>query len=155
MHTIAAKAVSFKEALSEDFKRYQEQIIKNAKALAEALSKRGYRIVTGGTDNHLFMVDLRKKEISGKDAAHLLDQVHITVNKNLIPFDPASPMVTSGLRIGTPAVTTRGMKEKEMALIAARIDEAITHKGNEHLLNGVRDKVTELTRGFLLYQERK
>jgi len=152
MHVVAAKAVSFKEALLPEFKQYQEQIIKNAKALAEGLAKKDFRIVTGGTDNHLFMVDLRKKNISGKDAAHVLDVVQITVNKNLIPFDSSSPMVTSGLRIGTPAVTTRGMKEKEMHTIAELINEAITHKDDERVLNGVRGKVEELTKRFLLYQ---
>ncbi|HLD69741.1 MAG TPA: aminotransferase class I/II-fold pyridoxal phosphate-dependent enzyme, partial [Candidatus Omnitrophota bacterium] len=152
MHVVAAKAVSFKEALLPEFKQYQEQIIKNAKALAEGLSKKDFRIVTGGTDNHLFMVDLRKKNITGKDAAHVLDTVQITVNKNLIPFDPSSPMVTSGLRIGTPAVTTRGMKEKEMETIAQVIDEAITHKDDEQSLSGVRGKVEALTKKFPLYQ---
>ena len=152
MHVVAAKAVSFKEALLPEFKNYQEQIIKNSQALAEGLAKKDFRIVTGGTDNHLFMVDLRKKNISGKDAAHVLDTVQITVNKNLIPFDPASPMVTSGLRIGTPAVTTRGMKEKEMQTIAEVIDEAITRKDDEQGLVGVRAKVEALTKRFPLYQ---
>lgn len=152
MHIVAAKAVSFQEALLPEFKNYQEQIIKNAKALAQGLAKKDFRIVTGGTDNHLFMVDLRKKNISGKDAAHILDTVQITVNKNLIPFDPSSPMVTSGLRIGTPAVTTRGMKEKEMQTIVELIDEAITHKDDEKILKSVREKVEALTKRFPLYQ---
>ena len=152
MHIVAAKAVAFKEALSPEFKNYQEQIIKNSKALAEGLAKKDFRIVAGGTDNHLFMVDLRKKNITGKDAAHILDTVQITVNKNLIPFDPASPMVTSGLRIGTPAVTTRGMKEKDMDAIALLIDEAITHKDDERNLTGVRAKVEQLTKKFPLYR---
>ncbi len=152
MHVIAGKAVAFKEALAPEFKKYQEQIIVNSKKLAEELAKKGYRIVAGGTDNHLFMVDLRPKNISGKDAAHVLDLVQITVNKNLIPFDPAPPMVTSGLRIGTPAVTTRGMKEKDMTAIAALIDEAITHKDDEKALDKVRKEVVELTKKFPLYQ---
>jgi glycine hydroxymethyltransferase len=122
MHIIAAKAVSFKEALSDDFKKYQKQIVANSKALADAVAKKGFRIVSGGTDNHLFMMDLRPKGVTGKDAATVLDQVHITVNKNLIPFDPEKPTVTSGLRIGTPAVTTRGMKEKDMQRIADLMD---------------------------------
>ncbi len=151
MHVIAGKAVAFKEALSDDFKKYQEQIVKNSKALAGELSNKGFRIVAGGTDNHLFMVDLRQKNISGKDAAHVLDLVRITVNKNLIPFDPASPMVTSGLRIGTPAVTTRGMKEPEMLTIAALIDEAITHKDQETALEKIRDQVAKLTKRFPIY----
>ncbi len=151
MHIIAAKAVALKEALTEGFKEYQRQIVKNAKALAADLSERDFRVVTGGTDNHLFMVDLRKKDICGKDAAHLLDQVRITVNKNLIPFDPAPPVVTSGLRIGTPAVTTRGMKEKEMKTIGGLIDDAISHKDDERLLNEVRQRVDQITKRFPLY----
>jgi glycine hydroxymethyltransferase len=122
MHIIAAKAVAFKEALSPEFKQYQKQIIANSRALAGALEKKGFRIVTGGTDNHLFMVDLRPKKITGKDAATLLDRVQITVNKNLIPYDTESPAVASGIRIGTPAVTTRGMKEAQMLIIADLID---------------------------------
>jgi len=152
MHVIAAKAVSFKEALAPRFKRYQEQIVKNAKALAEALSGHGYRIVAGGTDNHLFMVDLRAKNITGRDAARLLDEVRITVNKNLIPFDPQSPMVSSGLRLGTPAVTTRGMKEKEMRKIAGLIDKAISFKDNPSVLADVKKEVNELTKKFPLYK---
>ncbi len=151
MHVIAAKAVAFKEALTEEFKQYQAQIIQNAKKLSSEMANRDYRVVTGGTDNHLFMVDLRKKDISGKEAAHVLDQVRITVNKNLIPFDPASPVVTSGLRIGTPAVTTRGMKDKEMEMIAELIDQAISHKDDPSDLNGVRQRVDEITRRFPLY----
>ncbi len=151
MHVIAAKAVSFKEALSGSFKKYQLQIVKNAKALSDRLAGRGFRIVTGGTDNHLFMVDLREKNIFGKDAAHILDEVRITVNKNLIPFDPQSPMVTSGLRIGTPAVTSRGMKESEMKKIAELIDEAISYKDDEDVLADIRKKVDQITRKFPLY----
>ncbi|MFH1359502.1 MAG: serine hydroxymethyltransferase [Candidatus Omnitrophota bacterium] len=152
MHVIAAKAVAFKEALRKDFKGYQAQIIKNAQALSDELSGCGYRIVAGGTDNHLLMVDLRSKDITGKDAAHLLDQVRITVNKNLIPFDPQSPMVTSGIRLGTPALTTRGMKEKEMRLIAHLIDEAILSRHDEKALSRVRKKVDGLTKKFPIYR---
>ena len=122
MHIVAAKAVAFKEALDPSFKVYQQQVVANAKVFAQALTQKGYRIVSGGTDNHLFMVDLRPKNITGKDMATLLDHVQITVNKNLIPFDTEAPTVTSGVRIGTPAVTTRGMKEKEMHRIADLID---------------------------------
>jgi glycine hydroxymethyltransferase len=118
MHVIAAKAVAFQEALSDDFKQYQKQVIANAKALSASLAERGFRIVAGGTDNHLFMVDLRSKNVTGKEASAILDSVHITVNKNLIPRDPQSPMVTSGIRIGTPAITTRGMKEPQMKRVA-------------------------------------
>ncbi len=118
MHVIAAKAVSFKEALEPEFKTYQEQIIKNAKALADALIDKGLRIVSGGTDNHVMSLDVRSMNVTGKEAEHLLDEIGITCNKNTIPFDPASPFVTSGVRLGTPAVTTRGMKEDDMREIA-------------------------------------
>lgn len=152
MHVIAAKAVAFKEALTGSFKKYQAQIIKNSKALAEELSKHGFRIVAGGTDNHLFMVDLRPKNITGRDAAHLLDTVRITVNKNLIPFDPQGALIASGLRIGTPAVTTRGMKEREMKKIAELIDKAISFKDDPVVLEDVRKKVGEITKKFPLYK---
>ena len=152
MHVIAAKAVAFKEALTGSFKKYQVQIVKNAKTLCEELSKHGFRIVAGGTDNHLFMVDLRSKNITGRDAAHLLDTVRITVNKNLIPYDPQGALVASGLRIGTPAVTTRGMKEREMKKIAQLIDEAISFKDDPVVLENVRKKVGEITKRFPLYK---
>lgn len=151
MHVIAAKAVAFKEALSPEFKAYQSQIIKNSKALSAALSKTGFRIVAGGTDNHLFMVDLRPKKVTGKEASEILDKVNITVNKNLIPFDPESPMVTSGIRIGTPALTTRGMKEKEMEKVAGLIDSAIVHHTDEAKLQKVKADVLKLTKEFPLY----
>ena len=151
MHVIAAKAVALKEALSEDFKEYQNQIVQNSKTFAQAMSDLGYRIVAGGTDNHLFMVDLRPKNVTGKDAAAVLDQVRITVNKNLIPFDPQPPLVTSGIRIGTPAVTTRGMKEKEMKKIAKFIDRAILSRDKEAELNKVKKEVEELTQAFPIY----
>ena len=115
MHVIAAKAVAFKEALTEEFKDYQRQLVANAKALGESFARRGYRLVSGGTDTHLFLVDLRRKEMTGKEAEGALDWAGITVNKNTIPFDPQPPLVTSGIRVGTPAVTTRGMKGPEMA----------------------------------------
>ena len=153
MHVIAAKAVAFQEALSKDFKQYQRQIIKNAQAFAKEMGSLGYRIVAGGTDNHLFMVDLRSKNITGKEAADVLDKVSITVNKNLIPFDPQPPVVTSGIRIGTPAVTTRGMKEKEMRKIAGFIDQAIVHKDNEGKLAKVKTGVHELTEEFPIYKD--
>lgn len=153
MHVIAAKAVALKEALSDEFKDYQLQILKNSQTLAAALAAQGYRIVTGGTDNHLFMVDLRPKKITGKEASALLDKVHITVNKNLIPFDPESPMVTSGIRIGTPAVTSRGLKEKEMGVIAELIDEAVMHREDEKALSGVRERVLALTKKFPIYKD--
>lgn len=152
MHVIAGKAAAFKEALTDEFKQYQGQIVKNAKVFSNALTNLGYRIVTGGTDNHLFMVDLRPKKITGKDATVVLDQVHITVNKNLIPFDPESPMVTSGIRIGTPAITTRGLKEKEMEQVAKLMDNAITHRSDEAHLVKVREGVLKLTKEFPIYR---
>lgn len=127
MHVIAAKAVAFKEALSEEFNSYQQQVIKNAKALGEELKKRDFTLVSDGTDTHLLLVDLRNKNITGKKAENLLDEVKVTVNKNTIPFDPESPFVTSGIRIGTPAVTTRGMKEEDMAVIAEIMDLIISN----------------------------
>ncbi len=127
MHVIAAKAVAFKEALSEEFNQYQQQVIKNAKALGEELKKRDFTLVSDGTDTHLLLVDLRNKNITGKKAENLLDEVKVTVNKNTIPFDPESPFVTSGIRIGTPAVTTRGMKEEDMTVIAEIMDLIISN----------------------------
>lgn len=151
MHVIAAKAVALKEALSGEFKEYQLRIVKNARAFAQALGEKGYRIVAGGTDNHLFMADLRPKNISGKEASTVLDKVRITVNKNLIPFDPQTPGVTSGIRIGTPTVTSRGMGEKEMRIIADLMDRAVTHKNDEAELAGVREEVRRLTEAFPIY----
>jgi len=151
MHVIAAKAVSFKEALGEGFKEYQSQIKVNAEVMARQMGKLGFRIVTGGTDNHLFMVDLRPKNVTGKEASAILDDAHITVNKNLIPFDPESPMVTSGIRVGTPALTTRGMKEPQMEQIALLVDEALTHKDDAKVLEGVKTKVLKLTEQFPIY----
>ena len=151
MHVIAAKAIAFKEALSEDFKVYQKQVVKNAKRLAKEFATLGYRIVGGGTDNHLFMVDLRTKGISGAEASEVLDRVNITVNKNLIPFDTAKPAVTSGIRIGTPAVTTRGMIEADMITIAKLIDKAILGQSDDSLLVKVREEVLVLTEQFPLY----
>ena len=127
MHVIAGKAVCFKEALTEEFNTYQKQVIENAKALCNALIDRGFTIVSGGTDNHLMNVDLRNKKITGKDAEHLLDEIGITCNKNTIPFDPESPFVTSGIRLGTPAVTTRGMKEEDMTEIAEIMSLALSN----------------------------
>ncbi len=153
MHVIAAKAVAFQEALAPAFKQYQKNILQNAKAMAEALTQKGFRIVTGGTDNHLFMVDLRAKNISGRDAAAVLDHVQITVNKNLIPFDPAPPTVTSGIRIGTPAVTTRGMGVPQMRAIADLIERAIASRADEAALQDIRRDVQKLTDEFPIYKE--
>jgi len=154
MHVIAAKAVAFREALTPEFKAYQRQIVANAKALAEALQRGGLRLCSGGTDNHLMLVDLRPKKLTGKVAEGVLDRAGITVNKNMIPFDPEKPMVTSGVRIGTPAVTSRGMKEAEMATIGALVVEALDNASNEQRLAGVREKIKEFTRGFPLYASR-
>jgi len=152
MHIIAAKAVCLKEAASEEFKAYQHQIVLNAKALAAGLKERGYRLVSGGTDNHLMLVDLTPKGLTGKQAELALDEVHITVNKNMIPFDTQKPLVTSGIRIGTPALTTRGMKEPEMALVAELIDTTLSNLGDENVYAKVRAKVAELCERFPLYE---
>lgn len=153
MHVIAGKAVAFKEALKPEFKVYQKKIVANAKKLSSELSSRGFRIVSGGTDNHLMLVDLSNKGVSGKEAEILLDKAGITVNKNLIPFDEKSPFVTSGVRLGTPAVTTRGMGEKEMAVIAALIDRAISVKSDDDKLSAIRGEVKEMLKLFPLYAD--
>jgi glycine hydroxymethyltransferase len=154
MHVIAAKAVAFKEALSPGFKAYQEQIVRNARALCSALQARGFRAVSGGTDNHLMLIDLRPSELTGKIAQETLDRAHITVNKNTVPFETRSPFVTSGIRIGTPAVTTRGMKEREMEAIADFIARALQNVGNEKVLQSVADDVIALCKQFPIgYEE--
>jgi serine hydroxymethyltransferase (EC 2.1.2.1) len=150
MHIIAGKAVCLKEAMSESFREYQRQVVKNAKALAEALMEKGFKIVSGGTDNHLMLVDLTNKGITGKDAQKMLDDVRITVNKNGIPFDTRSPAVASGIRIGTPAVTTRGMKEPEMREIATLLDMALGGNYEANKAEIIR-RVDELTKRFPLY----
>ena len=155
MHVIAAKAVALKEALTPEFKLYQEQIVKNAKMLAQRLMNKGFRLVSGGTDNHLMLVDLRKSELTGKVAQETLDKARITVNRNTVPFDTRSPFVTSGIRIGTPAVTTRGMKENEMELIADLIVRALDNVGNEGELRSVADEVGQLCRKFPVYPHRR
>jgi glycine hydroxymethyltransferase len=150
MHVIAAKAVCFHEALQPQFRDYQRQVVINAKALAAGLAKHGYRIVSGGTDNHLMLVDLRPKDLNGKEAQEVLDRAGITTNKNAIPFDTSSPFKPGGIRVGTPAVTTRGMKEEEMLEIADLVAEALQNRTDEPALNRVREKVRELTRRFPL-----
>ena len=154
MHVIAAKAVAFQEALLPEFKEYQKQIIKNAQAMADELKNQGFRIVSGGTDNHLMLVDLTAKGVTGKDAQEALDRAAITVNKNGIPFDTQGPQVTSGIRIGTPAVTTRGMKEGEMRLIASYIADVIKNINNEQNIQAIAEKVKTLCARFPLYQQR-
>lgn len=152
MHVIAAKAVCFKEALKPEFKAYQKQILKNSKVFSEEMAKLGYRIVAGGTDTHLFLVDLSKKGITGRDAAAALDRTKITVNKNLIPFDMQSPYVTSGIRIGTPAMTTRGMKEPQMREIAHLIDKVLTNSEDEKTIRHVQNGVAALVKRYPLYK---
>ena len=154
MHVIAAKAVALKEALDPAFKIYQQQIVKNAQALAKSLSSKGYRLTSGGTDNHLMLVDLRKSELTGKAAQETLDRAHITVNRNAVPFDPRSPFITSGIRIGTPAVTSRGMKEEEMGVIGNLIARALDHVGDENVLSEVATQVADLCRKFPVYPHR-
>lgn len=154
MHVIAAKAVAFQEALQPEFKEYQKQIIKNAQVMADELKNQGFRIVSGGTDNHLMLVDLTAKGVTGKDAQEALDRAAITVNKNGIPFDTQGPQVTSGIRIGTPAVTTRGMKEGEMRLIASYIADVIKNINNEQNIQAIAEKVKTLCAQFPLYQRR-
>lgn len=153
MHVIAGKAVALKEAFSQEFKDYQIQVVKNAKALAQTLMDNDIRIVSGGTDNHLFLVDLTNLDITGKDAEKILEKVGITVNKNGIPYDTKSPFITSGIRIGTPAVTTRGMKEHEMKVIADLIIEVLKNPKNDQILKEVSQKVENLCIKFPLYLE--
>jgi len=153
MHIIAAKAVAFGEALQPSFKAYAKQIIDNAKTLADELIKRGYKLVSGGTDTHLLLIDLSDRQISGKQAEVALEEAGITTNKNMVPFDKRSPMVTSGLRIGTPALTTRGMKESEMKQIAEWIDRVLSNHDNETIKKQVRKEVKELCEKFPLYKE--
>lgn len=151
VHVIAAKAVAFKEALSEDFKEYQKKVIKNAKTLAEALKKRGFKLVSDGTDNHLMLVDLTNFNITGKEAEEALDRAGITVNKNTIPFDSKPPTVTSGIRIGTPSVTTRGMGEEEMENIAEIMERVIKNISNDSVIKDMQKKVQELCKKFPIY----
>jgi len=154
MHVIAAKAVAFLEALQPEFKLYQQQVVKNARHFASQLQARGHRIVSGGTDNHLFLLDLIDRNITGKDADAALGRANITVNKNAVPNDPRPPMVTSGLRMGTPAVTTRGFKEAEVEQLAGWIDDVLSNMGDESRIERVRTEVLELCRRFPVYTRR-
>ena len=150
-HVIAAKAVAFGEALQPSFKEYGVQVMKNASRLAQELVEKGYGIVSGGTDNHCFLVDLRSKNITGKDAENALVAADITVNKNMVPFDDKSPFVTSGIRIGTPAITTRGLKEDHMPIVANLIDKVLMHREDAHVIQTVRGEVNELMGAFELF----
>jgi glycine hydroxymethyltransferase len=152
MHVIAGKAVAFKEALSPEFKDYQQQVVKNAAAMAETLVQRGLRIVSGRTESHVMLVDLRAKGITGKEAEAVLGRAHMTCNKNAIPNDPQKPMVTSGIRLGSPAMTTRGFKEEQARATANLIADVLDHPQDEALLAAVRDKVAALTRDFPVYR---
>ncbi len=153
MHVVAAKAVALKEALQPSFRSYQEQVVANARALAASLAGCGFRIVSGGTDNHLLLADLRPKGVTGKEAVEWLDRARITVNKNLIPYDPQPALVTSGIRLGTPAATARGLKEPQMRTIAQLIDEVLVGRGEEVVLSRVRASINALTEQFPLYPE--
>jgi glycine hydroxymethyltransferase len=154
MHVIAAKAVAFKEALEDDFKIYQQQIVSNSRALAKTLQDRGFRLVSGGTDNHLLLVDLSDKGLTGAEAEEVLERSGITVNKNTIPFDTRSPNVTSGIRIGTPAMTTRGLKEQDMEEVGSYISELLDQPGNDKLIKDIKIKIRSLCERFPLYSER-
>jgi glycine hydroxymethyltransferase len=151
MHVIAAKAVAFLEALQPEFKTYSQQVVKNAQAMTAVLQSRGYKIVSGGTDNHLFLLDLVDKNITGKDADAALGSAHITVNKNAVPNDPRPPAITSGLRIGTPAVTTRGFKEPEVRQLANWIADVLDHLGAESVVERVRSEVVAICKRFPVY----
>ncbi|MBN6512672.1 serine hydroxymethyltransferase [Acinetobacter pittii] len=153
MHAIAAKAICFKEAMSDDFKAYQQQVVKNAQAMAEVFIARGYDVVSGGTDNHLFLLSLIKQDVTGKDADAWLGAAHITVNKNSVPNDPRSPFVTSGIRIGTPAVTTRGFGEAEVRELAGWIADVIDSKGDQKVIAEVKAKVEALCAKFPVYAQ--
>ena len=152
MHGIAGKAVAFKEALEPSFKSYQQQVLDNARAMADALVERGYQIVSGGTDNHLFLLDLIDKNITGKDADAALGRANITVNKNTVPNDPRSPFVTSGLRLGSPASTTRGFKEAEMRMVANWIADVLDSLGDESVVDTVRGQVKTLCARYPVYR---
>ena len=152
MHVVAAKAVAFKEALSDEFKVYQQQVLDNAKALSDELVKKGFRIVSGGTDNHLMLVDLRSKNITGKEAQFLLDEIGITANRNTIPFEPLSPFVTSGIRLGTPALTTRGLKEEDIREVADIIADVIENREDSAVIEAAKAKVQAICKKFPLYE---
>jgi glycine hydroxymethyltransferase len=154
VHTIAAKAVCFKEAMEPSFIEYQKQVAANAKALANAISRHGFRVVSGGTDNHVFLIEVHPRGITGSDAEKALDRAGITVNKNAIPFDPLPPMKAGGIRLGSPSVTTRGMKEPEMELIANGVAEVLTHMGDAAVEQKVRKQVAELAARFPIYESR-
>lgn len=152
-HVIAAKAVSFGEILADDFTGYAKQVIANAQAMATAFVSRGYDLISNGTDNHLMLIDLRNKNLTGKKAQETLDKAHITLNKNAVPYDDKSPFVTSGIRVGVPAITTRGMKEQDMETVVAMVDKVLTHIDDEKTVSNIKSEVNELMKRFPLYPE--
>lgn len=152
-HVIAAKAVAFGEILTDDFKSYGQQIIKNAQAMAKAFVQRGYQLISNGTDNHLMLIDLRNKNLTGKKAQETLDKAHITLNKNAVPFDDKSPFVTSGIRVGVPAITTRGLQESDMEKVVELIDRVLMHADDETIISAVKNEVHALMSGYPLYPE--
>jgi glycine hydroxymethyltransferase len=154
VHTIAAKAVCFKEAMEPSFKGYQQQVAANAKALSTSIAKQGFRIVSGGTDNHLLLIEVHPRGITGADAEKALDRAGLTVNKNAIPFDPLPPMKAGGIRLGTPSVTTRGMKESDMEQIGIWIADVLTHMGDDAVEQRVRAEVAALAAKFPIYASR-
>jgi glycine hydroxymethyltransferase len=154
-HVIAAKAVAFGEILSADFKAYGKQVISNAQAMAKAFVSRGYNLISNGTDNHLMLIDLRNKNLTGKKAQETLDKAHITLNKNAVPFDDKSPFVTSGIRVGVPAVTTRGMKEEHMEVVVNLIDKVLMNADDEKTIASVKAEVKNFMLQFPLYPELK
>jgi glycine hydroxymethyltransferase len=151
-HIIAAKAVAFGEALTDEFLHYTVQVKKNAKRMAEVFMEKGYQVISGGTDNHMMLIDLRNKNLSGKEAEEALGKAEITVNKNMVPFDDKSPFVTSGIRIGTPAVTTRGLKEEDMEAIVDLVDRVITNYQDDDKLDAVKEDVHNLMQGRPLFK---
>ena len=153
MHVIAAKAVAFKEALTPEFNEYQQQVLDNARAMASVMIERGYRVVSGGTDNHLFLVDLINKDITGKDAEAALGSANITVNKNAVPNDPKSPFVTSGIRIGTPAITTRGFKTQEASDLAGWICDVLDDMTDAESIANIKQQVLDICQRFPVYQK--
>ena len=152
-HVIAAKAVGFGENLSDDFRSYGKQIIRNAQAMAKSFVNRGYNLISGGTDNHLMLIDLRNKNLTGKKAQETLDKAHITLNKNAVPFDDKSPFVTSGIRVGVPAITTRGLKEKDMENVVELVDRVLMKIDDEKTIGAVSEEVKEWMKKFPLYPE--
>ncbi len=151
-HVIADKAVAFEEALRDDFMNYVVQVTKNARAMAQSFVDKGYKVISGGTDNHMMLIDLRSKELTGKIAENTLIKADITINKNMVPFDTQSPFVTSGMRLGTAAVTTRGMQEQDMAKIVDYIDRVLMSEGNDNVINTVKGEINSWMSGFPLYK---